>query len=91
MAIQALRPVAEKIRVLFAAVALRMLAAATLASVSASEEGQQSRDRKKLGHRLSRSCLMEEWLLLSHLVYTLWVARGTPHTSLMVWAQQFIS
>ena len=60
VAVQALRPVAEKIRALFAAVALRMSAAATLASVAASGEGPQSRDRKNLGHRLSRSSLMEE-------------------------------
>ena len=91
VAVQALRPVAEKIRALFAAVVVLMSAAATLASVAASGDGPQRRDWKNLGHRLSRSSLMEEWPLLSHLANTLWVALGTPHTSLTVLAQQFIS
>ena len=70
MVVQALRPVAASRSALLAAVVFLLWAAATLASVAASGEGPLSSYRKNLGQRLSRSLRIEEWPLLSHLLYT---------------------
>ena len=52
------RPVAERISTLLVAVAVRLSAAGTLASIAASGEGPFSSERKNFGHLLSRSSRM---------------------------------
>ena len=67
VAVQALSTVADRIRALFAAVAVYLSAADTLANTAASGEGPFNSDQKNFGHRQNRSSQIELWPMHNHL------------------------